>query len=436
MSVDTAADAGEIETVPPLRNRGFRHLMAYRLLTILSYQVVAVAAGWHVYELTGDPWKLGLLGLAEVIPFFCVAPFAGYLVDHLPKRRLGTLACLGLAMTPALLAVIAWGWVFGAPDALKPRLWLIYAAVMFTGMVRSFLGPVYNTLFACVLPRTQFTRGSGIGSVVFQTALALGPAIGGGIITLIKWLGGHPEGSSVPAGPAYVLAVFCAIGAAAALASLHASEPERSHARGAIFAGIADGLRFVYRTPVMLGAMALDMFAVLFGGAVSLAPAFSKDILHADAWGLGLLRGAPAIGAAVVGLWLARHPIERDSGRIMLYAVAGFGLCIIGFGLSELLWLSVLLMFLSGICDGISVVIRSTILQLATPDHMRGRVSSINSIFISSSNELGAFYAGSMARLLGLVHAVVLGGCVTLGIVGFTALKSPTLRRLHLRDLH
>ncbi|TXH64731.1 MAG: MFS transporter [Lysobacteraceae bacterium] len=431
-----SADAGSAESMnPPLRNRGFLHLMAYRLLTILSYQIVAVSVGWHVYELTNDPWKLGLLGLAEVLPFFCVAPFAGYLVDHLPKRRLGVIACVGLAITPILLAVVAWGLVFGKADALAPRLWLIYAAVMFTGMVRSFLGPVYNTLFACVLPRTQFTRGSGVGSVVFQSALALGPAIGGGLIALVDWFGDHPEGDTVQAGPAYALAALCAFGAAFVLATLRTREPERANARDAIFTGIAEGLRFVFRTPVMLGAMALDMFAVLFGGAVSLAPAFSKDILHADAWGLGLLRGAPAVGAAMVGLWLARHPIERNSGKVMLYAVAGFGLCIIGFGLSELLWLSVLLMFLSGVCDGVSVVIRSTILQLATPDHMRGRVSSINSVFISSSNELGSFYAGSMARLLGLVHAVVLGGCVTLGIVGFTALKSPILRRLHLRDL-
>jgi MFS family permease len=182
--------------------------------------------------------------------------------------------------------------------------------------------------------------------------------------------------------------------------------------------------------------MALDMFAVLFGGAISLAPAFIKDVLHAGPEALGLLRAAPAAGAVIVGLWLARRPIERHAGRFMLWAVAGFGACIIGFGLSKALWLSIAFMFLSGIFDGVSVVLRSTILQLATPDHMRGRVSSINSIFISSSNELGAFYAGSMARLLGLMPAVVLGGCVTLGVVAVTAWKSPTMRRLDLRDLH
>lgn len=422
-------------TVSLPRNRAFVALMCYRMLTIVSYQIVAVTVGWHVYKLTNDPWKLGLLGLAEVLPFFAVAPFAGYLVDHLPKRRLGIIACLGLGITPAILVLVAWGLVFDGTDATDARLWLIYGAIMFTGAVRSFLGPVYNTLFACVLPRDQFTRASGIGAVVFQGALVLGPMIGANVIWLTSLLGEYPEGAIAPNGYAYALAALLAGGAALSLTLLRTTEPALAHERSPIFASIGEGLRFVFRTPVMLGAMALDMFAVLFGGAVSLAPAFINDILHAGPQALGLLRSAPAIGAVLVGLWLARHPIERHAGRVLLCAVAGFGMCIIGFGLSRTLWLSVLCLFLSGACDGVSVVLRSTILQLATPDPMRGRVSSINSIFISSSNELGAFYAGSMARLLGLAHAVVLGGCVTLGVVAFTALKSPTVRRLDLKAL-
>lgn len=431
----SATDSIAPRPADPMRNRAFLGLMGYRLFTILSYQIVAVAVGWHVYELTHDPWKLGLIGLAEVLPFFCVAPFAGYLVDHLPKRRLGIVACVGLSITPILLAVVAWGMVFGDATETLPRLWLIYAAIMFTGAVRAFLGPVHSTLFACVLPREQFTRGSSIGSVVFQTALVLGPAISGGLIGLIDRLGHYPEGATAQAGPVYALGALFALGATLSLATLRTTEPALSHERSPIFSSIAEGLRFVVRTPVMLGAMALDMFAVLFGGAVSLAPAFAKDVLHAGPEALGLLRGAPAAGAVIVGLWLARRPLQRHAGRYLLCAVAGFGLCIVGFGLSETLWLSVAFLFFSGMFDGVSVVLRSTILQLATPDHMRGRVSSINSIFISSSNELGAFYAGSMARLLGLAHAVVLGGCVTLAVVAFTALKSPTVRRLDLKDL-
>lgn len=434
---DPATSGPTPDTPLPLtRNRAFIALMCYRMLTIVSYQIVAVTVGWHVYRLTGDPWKLGLLGLAEVLPFFAVAPFAGYLVDHLPKRRLGIIACLGLGITPAILVLVAWGLVFDGADAAGARLWLIYGAIMFTGAVRSFLGPVYNTLFACVLVREQFTRASGIGAVVFQGALVLGPMIGANVIWLASLIGDYPGGAIAPNGYAYALATLLAGGAALSLSLLRTTEPALAHERSPIFASIGEGLRFVFRTPVMLGAMALDMFAVLFGGAVSLAPAFINDILHAGPQALGLLRSAPAIGAVLVGLWLARHPIERHAGRVLLCAVAGFGLCIIGFGLSKTLWLSVLCLFLSGACDGVSVVLRSTILQLATPDPMRGRVSSINSIFISSSNELGAFYAGSMARLLGLAHAVVLGGCVTLGVVAFTALKSPTVRRLDLKDLH
>lgn len=419
----TPHSLGGIPTAPPMRNRAFLGLMVYRLFTILSYQVVAVTVGWHVYELTRDPWKLGLIGLAEVLPFFCVAPFAGYLVDHLPKRRLGITACIGLALTPLILVGVAAAWVFADPAQLGARLWLIYAAIMFTGAVRAFLGPVYNTLFARALQREHFTRGAGIGSVVFQAGLVLGPAIGG---VMVGFAGKTAS---------YGLGVAFALVAVAALVSLRVEEPPLSHERADVFSSIGEGLRFVFRTPAMLGAMALDMFAVLFGGAISLAPAFIKDVLHAGPEALGVLRAAPAVGAVIVGIWLARRPIERHAGRVLLGVVAGFGLCIIGFGLSKVLWLSVLFMFLSGIFDGVSVVLRSTILQLATPDHMRGRVSSINSIFISSSNELGAFYAGSMARLLGLVNAVVLGGCVTLGVVAFTALKSRTMRELDLRTL-
>jgi len=181
--------------------------------------------------------------------------------------------------------------------------------------------------------------------------------------------------------------------------------------------------------------MALDMFSVLLGGVVAMLPAFLKEILHYGPEGLGILRAAPALGSIVVGVWLARHPLQQHAGRVLLCAVAGFGLCVIGFGLSHHFWLSALILLFYGAFDGVSVVVRSTILQLATPEDMRGRVSSINGIFISSSNELGAFYAGTMARVLGLVPAVVLGGFAVLSVAGITAWKNPTLRRLDLREL-
>ena len=402
----------------PLRNRGFIGLLAYRILAILSYQIVAVTVGWHIYELTHDPLALGLVGLAEVIPYFCTAPFAGYLVDHLPRRKLGMVASGGLALTATILMAIATGWL---PSHGTP---LIYMAIALTGMVRAFLTPIYNALFARVLPRTQFARGAGIGSVVFQLGLVIGPALGG---LLVGWSG---------KGAAYGLAVALAIGAALALAVLRVTELPAALERAPVFASIHEGLRFVFGHQVLLGALALDMFSVLFGGAVALLPAFIKDILHAGPEALGILRAAPAVGAVVVGLWLSRRPPEHNAGRLLLAAVAGFGLCIIGFALSRELWLSAALLLASGLCDGVSVVIRSTILQLATPDEMRGRVSAINGIFIGSSNELGAFESGLAAKLLGLVPSVIFGGCMTLGVVAATAKLAPRLRRLDLRQLH
>src|SRR5690606_28683397 len=399
-------------------------LLAYRLLAVLSYQVVAVTVGWHLYELTRNPFSLGLIGLAEVIPYFCTAPFAGYLVDHLPRRKLGMVASLGLVATAVLLAAIAFGLVPAQVEGGgPPRTWPIYAAIALTGVARSFLSPVFNALFARVLPREQFARGAGVGSVIFQAGLVVGPAVGGVVIGI--W----------GVGAAYSLAVVLAIGAAVAIRLVQVTEPAILLQRAPVFSSIRDGMRFVAGHQILLGALALDMFAVLFGGAVSLLPAFIMEILHYGPEGLGILRAAPALGAVVVGTWMARHPPDRNAGRMLLLSVAGFGTCIIGFGLSTHFWLSAAFLLGSGLCDGVSMVLRTTIMQLATPDEMRGRVSSINGLFVGSSNELGAFYAGSMARLLGLVPAVVLGGFVTLGVVAATAKKAPQLRRLDLSDL-
>ncbi|KRG42700.1 multidrug transporter [Stenotrophomonas pictorum JCM 9942] len=412
MSAATDSSPGAI-----LRQPGFAQLLAYRITAMLSYQIVAITVGWHIYEITRNPFSLGLIGLAEVLPYFCVAPFAGYLVDHLPRRKLGMAASLGLIATAAVLVMVTNGWL-----PFKGT-WPIYLAIALTGVVRAFLSPVYNALFARVLARGQFARGAGFGSVVFQAGMVLGPALGG---LLVAW-----GGKSLSYGVAAVMATLALL----ALASLRVSEPAPPQSRAPIFASIAEGARFVLGNQIMLGAMALDMFSVLLGGVVAMLPAFIREILHHGPEGLGILRAAPALGSICVGLWLARRPLQRHAGRVLLLAVAGFGLCVIGFGLSQHFWLSAAILLFYGAFDGVSVVVRSTILQLATPDEMRGRVSSINGLFISSSNELGAFYAGSMARLLGLVPAAVIGGCAVLGVAGITAWKAPQLRRLDLRDL-
>jgi len=409
---DTPATQAEF----PLRNPNFRRLLAYRTATTLSYQIVAVTVGWQIYEITRDPWMLGLVGLAEVLPYFCVAPFAGHLVDHLPRRRVGIWTSLGLALTPLLLIAITLSWrpAHGA--------WPIYAAIMLTGAVRAFLMPTYNAIFANVLPRHHYVRGASLGSIVLQSGMVIGPAIGGFVVGF----------RGVEA--AYGLAVLVALLATTAMARLHFTQPPPTRFTP-VLRSIGEGARFVFGHQLLLAALALDMFAVMFGGAISLAPAFIREILDYGPEGLGILRGAPALGAVATGLWLARSPLKQGEGRVLLYAVAGFGLCMIGFGLSTFFWLSAFFLLLSGICDGVSVVLRSTIMQLSTPDAMRGRVASINGLFIGSSNEIGAFYAGSMARLLGLVPAVVLGGFVTTGVVATTAWRAPKLRRLNLKEL-
>ncbi len=401
-----------------LRNRRFVGVLAYRILALLSYQIVAVTVGWHIYELTRDPFSLGLVGLAEVLPFFCVAPFAGYLVDHLPRRKLGMVACAALAITALVLVSVTLDWL---PSRTT---WPIYAAIGLTGIARTFLSPIYNALFARVLDRADFVRGASLGSVIFQASLVTGPALGG----LLVGFGGKTL--------SYGLAAGLALAAAGVLARLRVDEPGPPAVSLPIFASIAEGARFVWSNPIMLGAMALDMFSVLLGGVVAMLPAFIHDILHHGPEGLGILRAAPAFGSVMVGLWLARRPLQRHAGRVLMFAVMGFGLSVIAFGLSRNFWLSAAILVAYGVCDGVSVVVRSTILQLSTPDEMRGRVSSINGIFVSSSNELGAFYAGTMARLLGLVPAVLVGGFAILCVAGVTAWKVPRLRRLDLKELH
>lgn len=402
---------------PGTLNSAFFKLLTFRGLAVLAYQVMATVVGWHIYELTHDTLALGLVGLAEVIPYFCCALFAGYAVDHYSRRWFGIAACGLLALNAATLMLVADARLRGDP------LWWIYGTIACTGLARAFLGPSYSALFALVLPREVFVKASGIGSSVINFGLVGGPALGG---VLVAW-----ASKTV----AYGVAGGLCLVAAMALLTLRVKQPPPAVA-APIFASIGEGLRFVFNNQVVLGAQSLDMFAVLFGGAVALLPAFIQDVFHYGAEGLGILRAAPAAGAVLTGLFLARHPINRHAGRWLLTAVAGFGLCMIAFALAVNFWLGALFLMLSGICDGVSVVMRSTILQLATPDALRGRVSAINGIFIGSSNELGAFESGVTARWLGLVPSVLFGGAMTLIVVAATAKLAPKLRKVSLSDLY
>jgi MFS family permease len=397
----------------------FLKLLAFRIQLVLAYQIMAVAVGWHIYEITHDTLALGLIGLAEVIPYFACALFAGHAVDHYySRRRFAMLAATMLAINALTLSAVAAGWI--GSDA---TLW-IYGSIAFTGFARAFIAPSYNTLFALILARDQFARAAGIGSVALQSGLIIGPAIGGLLI-------GFASKTA-----AYALATALCLGALIAMGSLKVKEPAAVIDSPPVFASIGQGFRFVFSNQIMLGAMSLDMFAVLFGGAVAMLPAFIQDVYHYGPEGLGILRALPAAGAIITGIILARHPINLHAGRWLLGAVAGFGLCIIGFALSTYFWLAAALLLLSGVVDGISVVTRTTIMQLATPDGMRGRVSAINGLFIGSSNELGAFESGLAARLMGLIPSVIFGGGMTLLVAAITAKLAPKLRKLHLHQLH
>lgn len=398
-------------------NYAFTKLLAFRIQLVLAYQIMAVVVGWHIYEITHDMLALGLVGLAEVIPYFASALFAGHAVDHFYSRKsFAVLAAVLLMLNALTLTALALGWLSG-----NATFW-IYGSIAFTGIARAFITPSYSTLFAIILPRKEYIHAAGIGTSVFQAGLVLGPAVGG----LLVGFGSKSL--------AYAAATLLCLGAAIAMLSLQIKEPEKSK-NMPVFTSIAQGLRFVFSHQIILGALSLDMFAVLFGGAVAMLPAFVHDVYRMGPEGLGILRASPALGAIVTGLWLTRHPINLHAGRWLLGAVAGFGLCIIGFGLSTSFWLAAALLLLSGVFDGVSVVMRQTIMQLATPDAMRGRVSAINGIFIGSSNELGAFESGVAARLMGLVPSVIFGGLMTLGVVGMTAKLAPKLRNLALHHL-
>lgn len=402
--------------MPVLISPAFTRLSLYRAGITLAYQILTVSAGWHIYALTHDVLALGLIGLAEVIPYFALSLFAGHAVDVLPKKRLAWLGCACYCAIAALMLLLsAQG---GATSAS------IYVAMALAGTARSLLRPSYSAILVRVIERAQLARASAIGSVVFQVALVSGPVLGG---LLIAWAG---------VGAAYLATGVLAAAAALALRRLPLRESAPTAARAAVFGSIREGLRFVLSTQVMLAAMALDMFAVLFGGAVGVLPAFIHEVLNGSPENLGLLRAMPAAGSVLIGLWLTRRPINRNSGKWLLLSVAAFGASIIGFGLSDSLWLAALFLFASGLFDGVSVVLRQTLLQLLTPAQMQGRVTAINGLFIGSSNEIGALESGLAAAWLGLVPSIVFGGSVTLLIAGAAWLLAPALRGLHLRELH
>lgn len=396
-----------------LRIHDFRWIVTGHAALTFAREAQIVVVGWQVFAITGDPLSLGLIGLAEAVPLLGLALYAGHVADRLPRRAVaigGTTAMIAAAI--ALLALTS-----QSSFLTGQRIWPIYVVVLLGGIGRAFVRPAVSALGAEVIPRELYPNGVAWRTSGWHLAAVAGPAAGG----LIYGFAG--------AVAAYSSVIVLMTLSLAALATVRHRVRPVAYEEEPALESIKQGLRFVIREPVLLAAMTLDLFSVLFGGATALLPVFAK-MLDAGPQGLGLLRAAPALGSIGVTIFLAHRPPLRRSGITLLIAVAVFGGTMIAFALSRDFYLSFFLLLLGGSADGISVVIRGLLLQSRAPDHLLGRVSSVNQIFISASNELGAFESGVAARLLGVVPSVLFGGVMTIIVVALTAWRAPQLRRL------
>jgi MFS family permease len=397
-----------------LRLPNFQRYIVGLFAYTMAIQIQGTVVGWQIYELTHDKLALGLIGLAEAAPFIGAALYAGHVADRHDRRgvMLGSLTLL-LGCSLALL-----GLPMLLPDAPRLVVRAIYGVVAMSGLARTFLGPARQALAAEIVPRPLYGNAITWRSGSWQLASVIGPAIGG-----ILYAAGGTKLTYT------VVAALMLFGTGAIITISHKSVIRREHTE-AVAKSLATGVRFVFNEQVILGAITLDLFSVLFGGATALLPVFADEILHVGPSGLGLLRAAPAIGAVAMSAAIAWMPPFRHTGRALFIAVATFGLCIIAFGFSTSMAVSVVALVVSGAADMVSVFIRSSLIQHRTPTHMLGRVSSVNSIFVGSSNEIGGFESGVTAKLLGTVPSVVLGGMATLVVVAVTAWRLPTLRKL------
>ena len=398
-----------------LRDGSYRWFIASMGLVTLGLQMQGVVVGWQVYDRTGDPLALGLVGLSEALPFLALALFGGHAADRMNRLRLCMASTLGLALCSALLWGFSWQFQVGPlAKAVGP----IYGIIFLTGIMRAFYRPANVALGTDLLPKELYANGSTWRVAVFHSGMVLGPALGG---LVYAWRGPVT---------AHFLVMALMTGGLLGMFAVRYAPRAVAPRVGSILQSLGEGLRFVFSRRLLLGAISLDLFAVLFGGAVAVLPVFAKEILQVGPQGLGILRAAPAAGSVLMGITLAHRPPLRRAGRTLLLCVGAFGVAMIAFALSRNFLLSLLALAASGAVDNVSVVLRATLVQTLTPEHMLGRVSSVNQVFIGSSNEIGAFESGLAARLLGLVPSVVFGGCMTLLVVAATAWKVPELRRM------
>ncbi|HTR28610.1 MAG TPA: MFS transporter [Puia sp.] len=399
-----------------LRLQEYRNFITARFFYVMAQSLVATVIGWRIYEITHNPFAIGLIGLSEFIPAFSLALYAGHIVDKSDKRTLILKTTSLYFFCVAGLLALVLGPVIRLLH-LQWIQWLTYAVIVCTGIIRAFAGPALNAVVAQIVSKEQLPDAVTVNSSTFLLASVTGHATAGFLIARTS----YPVTFAV-VGAYIIIALFC----------FYRLAPKQIMITGEkkTWESIKEGLRFVVHTKELLGALALDLFAVLFGGVRALIPVFARDILRTGPIGYAWLNAAEDIGSMAIILSLTLRPLRRHQGRTLLYVVAGFGTCIIVFGLSKIYLVSFFALLCSGMLDGVSVVIRGTIVQVKTPDAMRGRVSAVNSMFINSSNELGMFESGFMAKLLRVVPSVVFGGCMTIGVVIFTWLKAPTLRKM------
>jgi len=396
-----------------LKIRDFRLFIQARFCVTLATQIQATAVGWQIYQITKDPLSLGLIGLAEALPSIMVSLYAGHVADIIKRKKiiLAMLSVLLICSLSLLFFVLPQG-----ANMLMYGEYPIYCVIFISGIGRGFLTPALFSFMPQLIQRNQYQNAITWNSMLWEVASIGGPALGGLLIFNLKIT--------------YLFDAFLMV-LGLILASMVGDKPLPTGTNELNVAEkIKSGLKFVFQNKIILGALSLDLFAVLFGGATSLLPIFATDILNVGEFGFGLLRAAPCLGALLMALYLAHRPIQKRAGIILLCAVGGFGFCMILFALSKIFLISIFLLFLSGGFDCISVIIRSTLLQTLTPENMKGRVSAVNNIFIGSSNEIGAFESGLVARYLGVISSVVVGGFLTIVVVTITAWRAPSLRKL------
>src|SRR6202158_3308819 len=406
MSATADARAGRAAFTHP----GFVLFQVARFLIVAAVEMQAGAVGWQVYEITKRPLDLGYVGLAQFLPGILLFPISGHASDHFERRHVLSACYAGYAVCFALLLALARGGVHSVHS--------IYVVLILIGVVRSFNGTASRSILPQLVPEEHFPNAVAWNASIFQAATILGPSFGGILYAAFR-------GPSV----VYVVAMLTAIGATVSSFRIKPEAKARPPREPMSLKTVFAGLHYIWRKKLILGAISLDLFAVLLGGAVALLPVYAREILHTGPWGLGLLRTAPGVGAALMAVLLAHRPLRGRSGPTLLWSVAGFGIFTILFGVSRSLVLSLAALLLLGASDMISVIIRATLTQLATPDEMRGRVTAVDMIFIGTSNEFGQFESGVTAQWFGTVPAVVLGGIGTLVVIAVWAWMFPELRR-------